>query len=231
MTDNYIEFTDWEQVTDWATHNQHTLPSLFVSQIHKLAQGRYPTDAFTIGQLASKIWLTSVIYDRIGDIGIADDVAYLGCWMAPLATFLSVAFNASRVFGFDADPEAIDLADDFNSDYVKDNWRFKGVVSDINIMDWRNPEFVIDGELITDFVPNVIVNTSAEHMSDDWFMSASPNHLVIMQTNNNPRLEGHVNCVDSIDTLKAQYPMREIIYAGEMITPAYTRYMLIGYPA
>jgi hypothetical protein len=151
--------------------------------------------------------------------------------MAPLATFLSVAFNASRVFGFDADPEAIDLADDFNSDYVKDNWRFKGVVSDINIMDWRNPEFVVDGELITDFVPDVIVNTSAEHMSDDWFMSASANHLVIMQTNNNPRLEGHVNCVDSIDTLKAQYPMREIIYAGEMITPAYTRYMQIGYPA
>ena len=164
MTDNYIEFTDWEQVTDWATHNQHTLPSLFVSQIHKLAQGRYPTDAFTIGQLASKIWLTSVIYDRIGEIGIAKDVAYLGCWMAPLTTFLSVAFNASRVFGFDADPEAIDLADDFNSDYVKDNWRFKGVVSDINIMDWHSPEFVVDGELISDFVPDIIVNTSAEHM-------------------------------------------------------------------
>jgi len=231
VTDNYIEFTDWEQVTDWATHNQHTLPSLFVSQIHKLAQGRYPTDAFTIGQLASKIWLTSVIYDRIGEIGIANDIAYLGCWFAPLATFLGTAFNASRVFGFDADPQAIHLADDFNSDYVKDNWRFKGVVSDINIMDWDKPEFVVDGELITDFMPDIIVNTSAEHMSDDWFMTTSPNQLVIMQSNNNTRLDGHINCVDSIDTMKAQYPMSYIIYAGEIITPAYTRYMQIGYPA
>ena len=231
INSNLIEFTDWEQVTDWATEHQHTLPSLFVSQIHKLSQGRYPTDAFTMGQLASKIWLTSVIYDQIGEIGIANDIAYLGCWIAPLTTFLSVAFNASRVFGFDADPEAIDLADDFNSDYVKDNWRFKGVVSDINIMDWHTPEFVVQGELISDFMPDVIVNTSAEHMSDDWFMSASANQLVIMQTNNNPRLEGHVNCVDSVETMKAQYPMRDTIYAGQMITPAYTRYMQIGYPA
>jgi len=142
-----------------------------------------------------------------------------------------VAFNASRVFGFDADPEAIDLADDFNSDYVKDNWRFKGVVSDINIQDWNSPEFVVDGELISDFVPDIIVNTSAEHMSDDWFMSASPNQLVIMQTNNNSRLDGHINCVDSIETMQAQYPMRDTIYAGAMVSPAYTRFMQIGYPA
>lgn len=231
INSDLIKFTDWEQVADWATQNQHTFPNLFVNQIHKLAQGRYPADAFTLGQLASKIWLTSVIYDQIGEIGIAKDIAYLGCWLAPLATFLSAAFNASRILGFDSDPDAIAMADDFNSDYVKDNWRFKGVVSDINIMNWGSPEFVIDGELITDFVPDVIVNTSSEHMSDDWFLTTSKDTLVIMQSNNSSRYQGHINCVDSIEHMQSQYPMRDIVYAGEMISPAYTRYMQIGYPA
>ena len=231
-TNSLIEFTDWEQVADWATLNQHTMPSLFVNQIHKIAQGRYPTDAFTMGQMASKIWLTSEIYNRIGYLtGNTNNIAYLGCWLAPLASFLSSAFGSDRIYGFDSDPEAIAMADDFNSDYVKDNWRFKGVVSDINHLSWLTPEFVVDGELISDFVPDIIVNTSSEHMTDDWFLSAGSDTLVIMQTNNNPDLPGHINCVDSIETMQAQYPLSHTLYAGQMITPAYTRYMQIGYPA
>ena len=99
------------------------------------------------------------------------------------------------------------------------------------LMNWSDPEFVIDGELITDFMPDVIVNTSSEHMSDDWFLTASKDALVIMQSNNSSRYQGHINCVDSIEHMQSQYPMRDILYVGEMITPAYTRYMQIGYPA
>jgi predicted RNA-binding protein (virulence factor B family) len=90
---------------------------------------------------------------------------------------------------------------------------------------------VVEGELITDFVPDVIVNTSAEHMTDDWFLNTGKHTMVAMQTNNNSRFSGHINCVDSLETMQAQYPMRATIYAGEMVTPAYTRYMQIGFPA
>jgi len=228
---NHLEFNDWHSLSEWATEHQHTMPHLFVSQIHKIAQRRFPPEAFTMGQLASKIWLTSVIYDRLGQLDTKDDIAYLGCWIAPLTSFLSTVFHSNRIYGFDSDPEAIAMAEDFNSEYVEDNWRFKGVVADVNTIDWNEPEFVVDGELITDFIPDIIVNTSAEHMSDDWFLNAGKDTLVIMQSNNNTKFDGHINCVDSVETMRAQYPMRATIYAGEMVTPAYTRYMQIGFPA
>jgi len=228
---NHLEFNDWRSLTEWATSHQHTMPHLFVSQIHKIAQRRFPPEAFTMGQLASKIWLTSVLYDRLGQLDTKDDIAYLGCWIAPLTSFLSTVFHSNRIYGFDSDPEAIAMAEDFNSEYVEDNWRFKGVVADVNTIDWNEPEFVVDGELITDFIPDIIVNTSAEHMSDDWFLNAGKDTLVIMQSNNNTKFDGHINCVDSVETMRAQYPMRATIYAGEMVTPAYTRYMQIGFPA
>ncbi len=228
---NHLKFDTWEELRVWAQSNQHTLPNLLVSQIMKIAQGKYPQDAFTLGQLASKIWMTSVMFERIGHLDTKDNIAYLGCWIGSLASWLSIIFHSYRIYGFDSDPEAIAMADDFNSDMVVDNWRFKGVVEDVNILDWSAPEFVVDGELITDFVPDVIVNTSAEHMSDDWFLSADKDTMIIMQTNNNPRFEGHINCVDSVETMQAQYPLSATIFAGELITPAYTRYMQIGFPA
>lgn len=228
---NNLNFDTWDEAKLWASENQHTLPALTVNQLYKVGQRRFPTDAFTLGQLASKIWLTSVVFEALGVLDTQDDIAYLGCWVGTLASWASIAFHAHRVFGFDSDPDSIDLADDYNSDMVEDNWRFKGVVADVNIIDWNDPEFVVDGELITDFVPDVIINTSAEHMSDDWFMTASKNTLVIMQSNNNPRFKGHINCVDSVETMKAQYPMKNVMYAGSMTTPAYTRFMQIGYPA
>ena len=204
---NHLEFNDWRSLTEWATSHQHTMPHLFVSQIHKIAQHRFPPEAFTMGQLASKIWLTSVLYDRLGQLDTKDDIAYLGCWIAPLTSFLSTVFHSNRIYGFDSDPEAIAMAEDFNSEYVEDNWRFKGVVADVNTIDWNEPEFVVDGELITDFIPDIIVNTSAEHMSDDWFLNAGKDTLVIMQSNNNTKFDGHINCVDSVETMRAQYPM------------------------
>lgn len=228
---NKLEFDTWSETLAWSQEHQHTMPGLTVNQIHKLSQGKFPRDAFTVGQLASKIWMTSVVFDRIGSMDVKKNIAYLGCWVGTLAPWLNILFRSDRIFGFDSDPDAITWADDFNSDYVQDSWRFKGVVEDATVMDWSAPEFVIEGELITDFVPDVIVNTSSEHMTDDWFMSASKDTLVIMQSNNNPNFDGHINCVDSLETLKAQYPMSATIYTGEMITPAYTRYMQIGFPA
>lgn len=228
---NTLNFDNWDEVKFWASQNQHTLPALTVNQLYKVGQRRFPTDAFTLGQLVSKIWLTSVVFDRMGTMDTYNDVAYLGCWIGSLASWASIAFRAHRVFGFDSDPDSIALAEEYNSDMVEDNWRFKGVVSDVNIIDWSNPEFVVDGELITDFRADLIVNTSAEHMSDDWFMTASKDTLVIMQSNNNPNFEGHINCVDSLETMRAQYPMKNTVYAGSMTTPAYTRFMQIGYPA
>lgn len=227
-----LVFDDWKMLTDWSLCHEYTLLQPNFNQLHKIGQHRYPPTAFSLGQLASKVWLSSVVYDQIGSVNLKRDIAYLGCWIGTLAPWLNIMFKPDRIFGFDINPETIEMADDYNNELVQDNWRFKGVVEDATIVDWKFPEFVVDGELITNFLPDMIVNTSSEHMSDEWFMSAHPDTLVIMQTNNYfAWTQEHVNCVDSMETMMKQYPMRNIVYAGEMVTPAYTRYMQIGYPA
>jgi hypothetical protein len=53
--------------------------------------------------------------------------------------------------------------------------------------------------------------------------------LIIMQSNNNPQYEGHTNiCVDMAE-LRHKYTLSKCLYAGSITTPAYTRFMQIGY--
>ena len=226
-----IEFTNWYNLTAWLEHEYSMLQPNF-NQLYKIGQHRYPATAFSLGQMASKAWLSSAVYNNCSNMYNKKNVAYLGCWIGTLAPWLNTMFKTSRIYGFDIDPEVIAMADDYNAELVESNWKFRGVVEDVTMLNWSCPEFVVEGELISDFVPDIIVNTSSEHMSDDWYMSAKKDSLVIMQTNNYFTYDQeHVNCVDSIETMKSQYPMRDILYVGEMITPAYTRYMQIGYPA
>jgi len=50
-----------------------------------------------------------------------------------------------------------------------------------------------------------------------------------MQTNNSEEFEGHINTCESVEEMQLKYPLSETRYVGELITPAYTRYMQIGY--
>ena len=89
-------------------------------------------------------------------------------------------------------------------------------------------EFETSGELIN-VKPDWVINTSCEHMGDQWFHSADSEQLIIMQSNNAPNFEGHINTCIDIENFKAKYPMSRTHFVGELITPAYTRYMQIGY--
>ena len=57
----------------------------------------------------------------------------------------------------------------------------------------------------------------------------SNNAPIIMQTNSSKNLEGHINTCSSVEDMQGKYPLKNVKYVGEMITPAYTRYMQIGY--
>ena len=53
--------------------------------------------------------------------------------------------------------------------------------------------------------------------------------LIIMQSNNSPEFEGHINTCEDLEDFKTKYPLRKNLFAGELQTPAYTRFMQIGY--
>ena len=98
----------------------------------------------------------------------------------------------------------------------------------MSMLSTHNMEFTTGGELIR-VKPDCIINTSCEHMDNEWFDSADDDQLIVMQTNNSEDFEGHINICDSIDDMKAKYPLSKTHFIGQLITPAYTRFMQIGY--
>lgn len=96
---------------------------------------------------------------------------------------------------------------------------------------------------------NLFINTSCEHMSPmkdwKWFgagamrtdkdtsMFKTPKIAdecyFAFQSNNMFGIEGHINCVNSIDEFKDQLPERaEVLYQEEVEDTRGTRYMLVG---
>jgi hypothetical protein len=66
-------------------------------------------------------------------------------------------------------------------------------------------------------------------MGTEWFETAGSNQLIVMQTNNSPDFEGHINPVATLEEMQTLYPLRISMYSGQLKTPSYTRFMQIGY--
>jgi hypothetical protein len=133
------------------------------------------------------------------------------------------------------------------SDYIfnltnLENHKVKAVNVDINNLtlhkngyEWTVENFKEGTEYSEKFLPNLIINTSAEHMSEEWFhqlrfKQLESNPIVVIQSNNLFDIPEHVNCVHSVDHMKKKFPMKEILYEGELQLKGYKRVMLIGRP-
>lgn len=224
MKKDRIQLDTWEAVSDYIDNGFYTpAPSWFE---HVIQSGSYyPRHAFSKGQLASKSWLLEAL---AGKVEPNATVAILGCWIGSLVEPLVHVIDPERVYGFDQDADAISKSEKLNQKYVQQGWRYKGVVADVTQLDCADMQFETGGELIS-VKPDCIINTSCEHMNSDWFDSVAEDQLIVMQTNNDPSYEGHINTTDSIEEMGSKYPLSNTLYSGEMITPAYTRLMQIGY--
>lgn len=219
----YIDLNTWDDVREYVDACPLTYSC---STLAEISSGNFPADAFSLGQLASKAWMLSQYNLHAPK---EEHVAVLlGCWMATVVQpWIRSNKYIERIWGFDIDQDSVDLANKFNMKYVNDSWHFKAVKEDVTTIDWKDPQFEVEGQLI-ETKPDVIVNTSAEHMDNEWFDSIDESQLVIIQSNNSPNFEGHINtCTDIIDAMK-NYPLRDVMYAGEMTMPLYKRLMLIG---
>ena len=216
------ELDTWEQVAAWTDEHLH-VPASYLDRVNKR---KYPVDAFSLGQLASKAWMLEWL--KLAPVSADTTAAILGCWIGAAVPLMYRQLALSRVYGIDMDPESIALAEDFNRELVNDNWKFKGVVADVSTLQCNDMEFQTGGELIT-VKPDWIINTSCEHMDTEWFHTVDPDQLIIMQTNDSPQYDGHINICDSEFDMWDKYPMSERMFSGALKTPAYTRFMQIGY--
>jgi len=221
-----IKLNSWKEVTEYIDNGfWQPTPSYFEHIVQHNTY--YPNHAFSKGQLASKSWLLKELhhtYPKIPNL----TVAILGSWIGALVEPLHKSISIERIYGIDTDAEAIEKSEKLNRQFVQDSWKYKGVVHDVDLLDCSEMEFQTGGELIN-VKPDVIINTSCEHMSTLWYDSVDSDQLIVMQTNNSEEFEGHINTCESVEEMQLKYPLSETRYVGELITPAYTRYMQIGY--
>ena len=221
-----IKLNNWKEVTDYIDNGfWQPTPSYFEHIVQHNTY--YPNHAFSKGQLASKSWLLKEVhhtYPKIPNL----TVAILGSWIGALVEPLHKSIPIERIYGIDTDAEAIEKSEKLNRQFVQDGWKYKGVVHDVDLLDCSEMEFQTSGELIN-VKPNWIINTSCEHMSTLWYDSVDSDQLIIMQTNNSEEFEGHINTCESVEEMQLKYPLSQTRYVGELITPAYTSFMQIGY--
>jgi len=220
-----IKLNNWKEVTEYIDNGfWQPTPSYFEHIVQH--NSYYPNHAFSKGQLASKSWLLEKLYYNTEKNN--PTVAILGSWIGALVEPLHKNFSIERIYGIDTDAEAIEKSEKLNQKFVQDNWKYKGVVHDVDMLDCDYMNFETGGELIT-VKPDWIINTSCEHMSTLWFDSCDADQLIIMQTNNSSEFDGHINPCYTDQEMREKYPLSQILYIGSMETPAYTRYMQIGY--
>jgi len=191
-------------------------------------------DHFSRGQIKSKLWLMEELRNVVSGNELGTVVLY-GGWYATIAHFFFKFFSPSRLYSIDIDPNTVEVADSFNRRQGEwNNWQFKAFAHDVNKLTYTDKKFIIpadSGKMGTtqlSIKPTVIVNTSCEHMNEEWFYNLPEGQFVILQTNNYFANEQHTNCVNSVKETLQKYKFSQVYFSGELDTQLYKRFMVIG---
>jgi len=179
-------------------------------------------DAFSSGQISSKIWLCNEL-EKISMQRMPLIYVY-GGWYGVLSFLLLTRnkFPIKKIRSIDIDPNCETIADALLENWVWKNWKFKALTADCNNIDFKIYER-----------PDIIINCSSEHFkTKKWFEDIPSGVMVIIQSNNMDH-DDHHSCYESLAEFLADYPMDQTLYKGELPFnyPGwdFSRYMLIGY--
>jgi len=186
-------------------------------------------DAFSLGQLNSKLWLIDNLPENLGTVFICAG------WYGTLAAlmFERARSKFDKIRSFDIDETCAPVADTMNRPWVMDGWQFKASTLDILKMNYPTTytTYRANGtSLELTEMPDTIINTSCEHIKDfkSWYSKIPNGKLVILQSNNFYEIEEHVNCSSDIKEFSNKTPVSVMLFEGELEMPKYKRFMKIG---
>lgn len=208
-------------------------------------------DAMSRSQIKSAIWLVEELSkldtaeNRKQGIfplkgAVMSDVLVLAGWFGQIKNFYEKKLTYRKMRIVEVNRKACENSDYiFNLSELKD-YKVKAINADVNDLvlykngyEWDVENFKENTSYSEKFLPNLIINTHAEHMTEEWFtqiryknMDSDP--VIAIQSNNLFDREGHVNCVHSVDHMKKKFPMTTVLYEGELQLKGYKRFMLIG---
>jgi len=174
-------------------------------------------DSFSNNQFASKIKLLDRI-DRLDILDSDSEVVIFGCWFGSIL-IPALSNKVKKITGIDLDEMAIKVA------------KYGLFLNYKNVFFTTGDVFSEDQERHRD--AKLFINTSCEHMPPmkEWPFWAELNAdaYFAFQSNNMDWIEGHVNCVHSLEEFKNQLPENsEVLVEEEIDDSRGTRYMLIG---
>lgn len=240
-SDEVIDLVDWAKVAKILFPDERVFTQLHRYFRNSNADVDVISDAFSRGQIQSKIWLTK----ELANIKPAyNDIMVLAAWYGQLRSILDIKITYNRMRLLDVDSVSCAISDNVFNYLELENYKVKSCCTNINELNCYKNGYELslqnysdpNSKVITEkFLPDLIINTSAEHMSDDWFnqirfkeLDSDP--VVAIQSNNLFDVPEHINCVHSVDHMKKKFPMREVLYEGELQLKGYKRFMLIGRP-
>ncbi|MEC9367262.1 MAG: class I SAM-dependent methyltransferase [Pseudomonadota bacterium] len=173
-------------------------------------------------QTACKKWLAEELHSACGpNLG---GVHVLAGWYGLLGAMLLAdrRLDISRLTVIDVDRSCEQVARSLNASHLASG-RFHFHCADLYDLDYRSPPPGLE-------TPDLVINTSCEHLDrfGHWFGRLPEGQLMALQSNNYRAIPEHVNCVESLADFRAQAPLSELLYAGELALDKYTRFMLIG---
>ena len=190
-------------------------------------------DSFSNNQVASKYALLNAV-DNLNFLDKDSTVVIWGSWYGSIL-IPELTNKVKKIISIDLDEAPLKIAK---------NSLFKN---------YKNIEYICD-DIFKKYRDvylntNLIINTSCEHMLPmkewKWFAPGALSNdqdpsifrtpkllddcYFAFQSNNMFGIEGHVNCVNSLQEFKDQMPERaEILFEEEVADTRGTRYMLVG---
>jgi hypothetical protein len=166
-------------------------------------------DMFSGGQLGSKQWAVN----KLKALKILDnqDVIIVGAWYGTLGLMIKNEFPYIKLNLLDIDPRCQKFLKNITYEY--------------------DEVFPLLGDMYEyEYTEHLVVNTACEHIPDvrKWLDRLPKGTHVLLQSNNFFESPGHINCVTRIEEFEEQTSLSKILFSGELETPMYTRYMLIG---
>ena len=178
-------------------------------------------DAFSAGQIQSKIWLVETLEECLDPDVRPQSIWLLAGWYGLINLLIRArgCIPVSLVRSFDTDPECESIADKINNLWEWQNWQFKAFTKDINEIDWSSP-------------PDIVINSSVEHLTTkEWFWKIPPGTIVALQASNLDH-DDHIAEYMSLEDLTREFPVEQELYSGTRVfdfgNGPVDRYMLIG---
>jgi hypothetical protein len=169
-------------------------------------------DAFWSGQLKSKEWLITNLRKHVKKFVTVD---IHGGWVGVLASMLFQSdVPVLNIRSIDIDPTCEPIATMMNKQ-EEIVGKFRAVTADMCAV--RSDA-------------DIVINTSCEHITQDQYdlwLSGLPHSSLLVLQSNNYNIEEHVRTANSLEEFKQQCGVN-VIWAGELELPLYTRYMVIG---